>query len=61
MLAELGEPDENNPEVAFCRHRILDAGGNPGDREMVFDWSANSDYAEFTPFHFTFFLLHFVL
>ena len=53
-LIELRSSDETHPEMAIWRHQILDAQGNLGDAELVFDWaSAGEAYAESTPATFT--------
>lgn len=53
-LIELRTSDETHPELAIWRHQILDAQGNLGDAELVFDWAATGeDYAESVPETFT--------
>ena len=53
-LIELSSSDESHPEMAIWRHQILDAQGDLGDAELVFDWaSAGEEYAESTPATFT--------
>jgi hypothetical protein len=53
VFVELRKPDEQNPELAFWRHAILDGDGNLGDRELVLDWSKTGEYAELEPNNFS--------
>ena len=54
VLVQFKSPDEAHPEFSLWRHTILDAQGNLGDGELVFDWAlAGGDYAESIPSSFT--------
>lgn len=45
VLADLRNPDEQNPELAFWKHQILDSGGSLGSRELVLDWANTGEFA----------------
>ncbi|MBN2103791.1 IPT/TIG domain-containing protein [bacterium] len=54
LLVETGYDDINIPELAVWRHRIQDANGTLGTRELVLDWAETGEFAESDPVCFTF-------
>ena len=49
LLVELRSPNAGEPGIAIWRHRILDANGTLGERELVLDWSQTGEFAESNP------------